>query len=249
MIKAIVIDDEKLTREMLASIIKNQCSDVEVIAQADDVKSGLEQIKLHNPDLVLLDIKLPDGTGFDIIKQLGKINFMLIFITAYEEYAIQAFKCSALDYILKPVNTIELIDAINKCRETYENKILTQKLSVFLSNMDSNSKEDKKIVLKTAESVNIVKVVDIVRCESYKSYTQFFLTGSKKHIVSRTLKDYDELLTEYGFFRSHQSHLVNINFIESFEKSQGGYILMSDGSQVPVSQRKREDLLKLFEEM
>lgn len=249
MLRILIIDDEAPTRNMISGILNMAEMPLEVVGEADSVKSGLEQINKHNPDLVLLDIKLPDGTGFDILNQIENPGFSVIFITAYEEYAIKAFKCSALDYILKPINIDELYQAIEKSREQIENKNLNKKLSTFLDNLNSSAIEDKKIVLKTQESIHIVKVTTIVRCESFHNYTEFYTNDGKKLLVSKTLKEYEKLLTDFGFFRVHQSHLININYISSFEKTDGGYLVLTNGSQVPVAKRKKEDLLRLFEKM
>jgi two-component system LytT family response regulator len=249
MLKILIVDDEQPIRNMISSILLMSDFNLEIVGQADSVSSGIKQIKELKPNLVLLDIKLPDGTGFDILNQVPQLNFSVIFITAFEEYAIKAFKCSALDYILKPINIDELYAAIEKSKEQIANKNINQKLNIFLENLNSSSIEDKKIVLKTQESIHIVKVTHIIRCESYHNYTEFFLRNNKKLLVSKTLKEYDKILSNFGFFRVHQSHLININNINSFEKTDGGYLVLTDGSQVPVSKRKREELMQLFETM
>lgn len=244
-LRTLIIDDEAPVRNLINGIIQQYCEQAEVIATADGVNSGLAAIKKHKPDLVLLDIKLNDGTAFDLLKQLEDIKFAIIFITAYEKYAVNAFRFSAVDYIMKPIHIDELINAIRKASEKTEQQVLSQKLKNFFDNMN-NKPEDKKIVLKTSESIFIVKVADIIRCEADHNYTTFFLTNEKKVLVSKTLKDYDEMLYDYFFFRTHQSHLININHIVSFEKNDGGFLRMADGSSVPVSKRKREELLALF---
>jgi two-component system LytT family response regulator len=247
-LRTLIIDDEAPVRNLINGIIQHYCEQAEVIATADGVHSGLAAIKKHKPDLVLLDIKLNDGTAFDLLKQLEDIKFAIIFITAYEKYAVNAFRFSAVDYIMKPIHIDELINAIHKASEKTEQQVLSQKLKNFFDNMNSKP-EDKKIVLKTSESIFIVKVTDIIRCQADHNYTTFFLTNGKKVLVSKTLKDYDEMLCDYFFFRTHQSHLININHIVSFEKNDGGYLRMADGSSVPVSKRKREELLELFNQI
>lgn len=244
----LVVDDEAPIRELISGIIENFSELAEVVATADGVASGLAAIKQHKPDLVLLDVNLIDGTAFDLLQQLDEIKFAIIFITAYEKYAVNAFRFSAVDYIMKPIHIDELISAIHKASEQSEQQTLSLKLKNFFDNIN-NKPEDKKIVLKTAESIFIVKLADIIRCEADHNYTTFFLTNGKKVLVSKTLKDYDEMFCDFFFFRAHQSHLININHIVSFEKNDGGFLRMADGSSVPVSKRKREELLELFNQI
>lgn len=246
MIKTIIIDDEPRARDTIADILELYCKNVNVIAQAEDVKSGIKTISQNKPDVVLLDIKMPDGTGFDLLKQLDVIDFKVIFITAYEEYAIKAFKFSALDYILKPIDPDELIKAIEKAEQSFHQENTKLKLDAFYSNIENISKEVKKIVLKTFDSIHLVNVQDIIRCEADRNYTQFFFNDGEKLLVSKTLKEFDEILNEYGFFRAHQSHLVNMAYVKRYEKKGGGYLVMKDNSSITVSFRKKEQLLKLF---
>jgi len=249
MLKIAIIDDEQPTRKMISNIILQEMHEIEIVTEADSVETGFQNIRKFYPDLVLLDINLPDGTAFDLLQKFEKIDFKIIFITAYQEYAIKAFKFSAIDYLLKPIDPDDLINAINKANEWYDLKNFQLKLNTFLSNLKSGSKEDKRIVLRTSEAMHVVSIHDIIRCEADKSYTQFFLTDGRKPIVSKTLKDFDELLSPYGFFRSHQSHLMNLNYLESFEKRDGGYVLMKDKSIVPVSVRKKEELISILENL
>lgn len=249
MLKVFIVDDERHVREMIANILETYCTDVIIVGQTDRVSSAVSQIAEHNPDLVLLDIQLSEGTGFDLLRSFNPISFSIIFITAYEEYAVKAFKSNALDYILKPVNIDELLAAIEKARENVNTKNLSLKISNFLDHLNNNSPEEKKIVLKTQESIHLIKVSTIIRCESFHNYTEFFLEGGKKLVVSRTLKEYEILLTDFGFFRVHQSHLININNISRYEKTDGGSLILTDGSRIPVAKRKKEELLQLFDTM
>lgn len=249
MLRVLLVDDEENVRGMIASVLQSYCSDIELVGQAVSVVDAVSKINELNPELVLLDINLLDGSGFDVLKAFPKVPFSVIFVTAYDEYAIKAFKCNALDYILKPINIDELVDAIEKARENVANNNLGVKISSILDNLNNNSTDEKKIVLKTQESIHIVKVSTIIRCESFHNYTEFFIAGTKKLVVSRTLKEFENLLSEYGFFRVHQSHLININYISRFEKTDGGYLVLTDGSQVPVAKRKKEELMQLFERM
>ncbi|MDD3488808.1 MAG: LytTR family DNA-binding domain-containing protein [Paludibacter sp.] len=246
--RILIVDDEAPVRELITGVIENFCESAEIVGVADGVQSALDAIRLLKPDIVLLDVNLGDGTAFDLLSKIDPVNFAIIFITAYEKYAVSAFKFSAVDYIMKPVNIDELVAAIRKAAGKSEQQALNAKLKNFFDNLNSHP-EDKKIVLKTAESIFIVKVVDIIRCEADHNYSTFYLLNGKKVLVSKTLKDYEEMLSDFFFFRTHQSHLININHIVSFEKNDGGYLRMVDGSQVPVSKRKREELFELFNQI
>lgn len=249
MIRVIVIDDEKRVAKAIAKIIEAHCIGFSVIGIAHTVKSGVELINKHKPDLVTLDINLPDGSGFDLLKKVEDIDFKLILITAYEEHALKAIKFSAIDYILKPIDEIELSDAFRKVKTIHKKENNKLVLDSLLSGLSDKPKEHKKIVLKTADDIHLIKVSDIIRCESEGSYTSFYLTDNKKLLVSKNLKEYEDLLSDFGFFRAHHSHLININCIERFHKADGGIIYMSDQSEIPVSVRKKDSLLKLFGEL
>jgi two-component system LytT family response regulator len=245
MISIAVIDDEPKARETIINILALGNFETKLVGEADSVQSAFELISLQSPDVVLLDINLPDGNGFDLIKKFEKINFKIIFITAHEEYAIQAFKFSAVDYILKPIRAAELFAAIEKASESFNKEETVQKISTLLSNLEKL----KKIILKTSESIHIVNVRQIIRCQADVNYTTFYLEGGETLLVSKPLKEYDELLSGAGFFRTHQSHLVNLEHILRYDKKDGGYLYMDNKSMVPVSIRKKEELFRLFEQM
>lgn len=245
MISIAVIDDEPKARETIINILALCNLEIKIVGEADSVHSAFDLISLQSPDVVLLDINLPDGNGFDLLKKFEKINFKTIFITAHQEHAIQAFKFSAIDYILKPIRAAELFAAVEKVLESFNKEETVLKISTLLSNLEKL----KKIVLKTAESIHIVHVEQIIRCEADINYTTFFLEGGETLLVSKSLKEYDELLTNAGFFRTHQSHLVNLEHILRYNKKDGGYLYMDNKNVVPVSTRKKEELLRLFETM
>jgi two-component system LytT family response regulator len=245
MISVVIVDDEPKARETIANLLALSPVKVNLIGDAEDIASAFETINRLAPQLVLLDINLPDGTGFDLLKRFEKINFQVVFITAHEEYAIQAFKCSALDYVLKPINSADLFQAIEKANDRLSNDEMAGKLNALLSNLDKL----RKIVLKTAESIHIINVDTIIRCEADVNYTTFFLVNGKRLLVSKPLKDYDELLGPAGFFRTHQSHLINLDHMLRYDKNDGGYIVMDDNSPVPVSTRRKEALFELFGKM
>ncbi len=240
-----IIEDEKHISDTIIEILNQYC-EVNIIGTADCVESATLLLTNSTPDLVLLDVNLPDGTSFDILDKIEDYNFGIIFITAYEEYALRAIKFSALDYLLKPVDPIELINSIKEAEKNLERDSNDIKLKALLSNIKNFSDNLKKIVLKTSESVYLVDVQDIIRCNSDGSYTNFHLSDGRKIMVSKVLKDYDEILDGCGFIRVHKSHLININFLDRFEKNSGGYIIMKDKSQIPVSVRKKEKLLHVL---
>jgi two-component system LytT family response regulator len=247
--KLIIIDDEPNARETIKDILKISGMDFQVLAEAYNVKTGIEALKNNKPDILLLDIDLPDGSGFDILNRTDQHNFKLIFITAYDQYAIKAIKFSAFDYILKPVNPQELIETIKSASASIEDENLSLKLKAVISNYYSGNEKNKKLILKTSESINLVNISQIIRCESDGGYTTFFLEDKRKILVSKTIKDYEDLLTGYGFFRVHQSHIVNADYIKSYEKGEGGYLLMNDNSQVPVATRKKDELLQFLKKL
>lgn len=245
--KVIIIDDETRTRKSIADILKFSQQDLELVAEAEDVATGVSAIVEHKPDLILLDINMPDGSGFDLLKKLNDIQFKIIFITAYEEFAVKAFEFSAIDYILKPVYPKKLIDAIEKAHQLVEQESINLKLSALFANLENSVSENKKLVLKTAENIYIVNTNDIIRCESDGGYTQFYLIDGKKILVSRNLKDYEGMLDGFGFYRIHQSHMINLKYIDHYSKTEGGFVVMKDNSILPVARRKKESFLKLLE--
>lgn len=245
LLRTIIIDDEVLMRRTLEKLVEEHCANVKLVAQAGSVKEGVDTIKNQHPDLVLLDIKMNDGTGFDLLKQLEPIDFKVIFITAFDEFAIKAIKFSALDYLLKPVEPEELVNAINKAEKLVVKELNTQ-LNVLADNMQSPDLINKKIILKTFDNIHLVKVYDVIYCESDDNYTQFHLLDGNKILVSNTLKAYDEMLNEFGFFRVHKSYLINLSHIIRFEKAEGGSIVLTGNNVVPVASRKREQLLDLL---
>lgn len=243
----VIVDDEPMARETIKSIIIDGFSDINIVGEADSVKSAVDIIKNTNPDLVFLDVDLTDGYGFDILTMLKPIGFKVIFITAHQEYAIKAIKFSAFDFILKPISVAELSDAINRAKIEEDSKSQSLKWSVFFNNI--NSKEKKTIVLKTSESIHLIHVDDIIKCEADNNYSTFYLVNGDKIVISKGLKEYEELLDGQGFFRVHQSHLINLRFVSRFDKRDGGFVVLTDKSHVPVSQRKKQKLLEFFESL
>jgi len=249
MIKAFIIDDVEKARSALKSDIKTYCPNVQVIGEADGVESGLQLIQHTTPDVIFLDIRMSDGSGFDLIaklRQQGAIPFQIIFTTAYDEYAIKAFKFSATDYLLKPVDHEDLIQAVQKIKVADPQSSLKENIELLLESMKGIKTSNKRIALNSVDKVQVVNVDDIIQCESQKNYTLFYLTNKKQVLVTRTLKEFEDMLEGDNFLRVHHSHLINVKHLKEYVKTDGGYAVMSDGSQVPVSVRKKEQLLSLL---
>jgi len=243
--KVLIIDDENRTRDLIAKMIESFGFDVETIPEGESVESGINAIIKNKPDIVFLDIQMPDGTGFDVIRSIENKTFEVIFITAHEEFAIKAIKFSALDYLLKPVDTLELKAALEKAIIAVDQRKEGVQFDALQSNINPNEK--KRLVLKTQESVHVVELDDIIRCEADRNYTSFFLIGNRKILVSKTLKEYETLLSGHNFLRVQQSHLVNIDYVDRYDKKNGGAVVMKDGSEVPLSPAKREAFLNKLE--
>ena len=249
MLRTILIDDEKSAREALGLLLKIYAPHIDIIAQADGVISGIEAMTEHEPDLVFLDIHLGDGSGFDLLNHFESRNFMVVFVTAYEDYAVKAFKFSAMDYLVKPVLPDDLVATIEKLDKYFAHSTFNSQIEILQNAYTNPENPDNKIVLKTAEAIHLINITDIVQCQSDNNYTLFHLTNHKKVLVSRTLKEYDELLSDAGFIRVHQSHLINIRQIDHFDKREGGTLEMKDGSIIPVSFRKKEQIIQLIQQM
>jgi two-component system LytT family response regulator len=245
MIKAVIIDDEINNQELISNLLKSYAENIQVVGLADSVDSAYKTIQEHQPDLIFLDVQMPDGTGFDLLKKFEKINFKIIFVTAHQEFALEAFKYSALDYILKPLSPANLLAAVKKAEETMGSDELNMKLKILLNNIAEPIKNKKKIVLKTMERIYSVDLDDIIRFESDGGYTKVYLTDGKRIMVSKTMKEYDDLLLDAGFLRVHHSHLINMNHLFCFEKTEG-HVVMKDDSVVPVSNRKKDHLMELL---
>ena len=250
MISAIIIDDDKNLRNGMKGLLSLYAPEINIVGEADNVENGAKEILNKKPQVVFLDIQLTDGTGFDILENIakveGKINTNIVFITAHEKYAIKAFRFSALDFLLKPVDPDELQQVIKKIKKSIESSSNFSNIDLLLENISKKVDTFKRIALSTQDGIHLFDISDIIRCESKDNYTQFHIKNQKSILISKTLKEYDELLSEHGFERIHQSHLINIAYLKSYIKKDGGYILMSDGSNLPIAQRKRERLKELL---
>jgi two-component system LytT family response regulator len=248
MLQTLIIDDEDHMRDTLVKLLARHCPQVSVAGTAFSVASGIKAIQDLHPDLVLLDIQMKDGTGFDLLNSLPSITFKVIFITAYDQYALQAFRFSAVDYLLKPVNPELLTAAVDRAGMLMQEQFNLQ-MQALEDNLKSVSRQKKKIILKTTENIYLIDLQDIISCESDDSYSIINTMNGERIIVSKTLKEYDDLLSECGFFRVHKSFLINVVHIKRFEKQDGGYIIMTNDLKIPVASRKRDELLEMFEKL
>ncbi|MGD0342137.1 MAG: LytTR family DNA-binding domain-containing protein [Bacteroidales bacterium] len=246
-LKTIIIDDEQNAVDFMISVIDEYCSDLEVVGQAGTVNEGVAVITSRKPDLVLLDVEMPDGTGFDLLEFFPDKDFDVVFITAFNHYAIRAIKFSAVDYILKPVNINEFIESMKKVvqRRSDSNLHSNDNYRILLENLKTPA--PSRLAIPTADGMEYLNPKEIIRIEADGSYSWFHLTGERKILVSRNLKEFQDLLGDRSFFRSHNSCLINLKYVKKYVKKDGGYIEMQDGSQMPIS-RNRKDLFQIHME-
>lgn len=244
-LKAIIVDDENHSRETLKNLVEEFCDNIDVLATASSVNEALIVIPKHNPDVVFLDIELQTGTGFDILDQLKTIPFEVIFTTAFEQYAIKAVKFSSLDYLLKPIDLEELQKAVEKARTIKNKESYKRQLETLLSNLKQQS-DLTKICLSTTDGFEFIAVSDILYCKAEGSYTNFVLTEGKTILVSKHLKEYENLLADQHFMRVHNSFLINLKEVKKYVKSDGGYIIMNNGDSVSISRNKKNDFFQLM---
>lgn len=240
--KTILIEDEEQSISALLTDLKKHCPEVTVIGTAGSVSEGIELIQKVNPDLVFLDVQLSDGLGFDILETYKSNDFKVIFTTAYSQYAIKAIKFSALDYLLKPINKDELKQAVNKAMHTDKDENQS-KMENFIKNQNLLN-PNKRIALQTSQGIFLHELQTIIRCHSEGNYTTIHFTNDKRLLIAKPLKEFEELLSIYGFERIHHSHIINLNHLGSYLNKDGGYVVLSDNTTLPVSSRKKAQLLK-----
>lgn len=244
MIKTLIIEDEEKSRDVLLKIIEKNCPELQVIGSASNVAEGVEKIKMLQPELVFLDITMPDGSGFDVLEQVQGYKFDLIFATASNHYAVRAFKYSACDYLLKPIDAEELNAAVNRILQRKTQMPDMQNLNFLIQQLKKADDNYQKITLPTGNAYEIINLKDIIRCEADGSYTNFYLADKRKLMVSASLKHYEELLPELDFIRVHHHNLINMNHVLRFLKEDGGYAVMSDGSKIEISRRKKDQFME-----
>lgn len=249
MIKALIIDDDPGIRATNKRLLAEYFPDILLLGEADSVESAYSLIKKEDPHLLLLDIEIIGGTGFQLLQKLNPYNFKVVFITAYDEYAIKAIKFNAIDYILKPVNSVEFQQAIQSAVELLEKDMQTNEQSeVFLQSYQQKC-NPSKIILRTSNALHLLNVTDILYARNDNSYTTFYLQNGENIMVSKGLVFYEEILSESGFFRPHQSFLVNLHHVKMIDKTDGGFVILNSGEEIPVSSRRKKALLYFLEKI
>ncbi len=242
--KAYILDDEENSIHLIEWQLKHFCQEVQIIGTNTDPIKAIEEIKQLEPDFIFLDIQMPHKNGFEVLEELDKKVPIVIFTTAYDQYAIKAIKFSALDYLLKPIDSKDLILAVSKIKTQLQEGNEPEKIVKLLENITSQNKLLNKIAVPTSEGLKFLTITDIIRCESDNNYTTLYLLGNKKILASRTLKEFDELLESHSFARIHQSHLINLQHIDEYLKADGGSLKMVDGSSLPISRNRKEDFIQ-----
>lgn len=244
---AIIIDDIEQARTTIKQDLATYAKDFEVIGEASGVVEGAKLLKNQTPDILFLDIQMQDGSGFDLLDLLSDISFKIIFITASDAHGIKAFRYAAIDYLLKPIDPDELVEALRKFRESGINE--NDKYQFLNERLKNHNKPNERLALHSQNKIQIVEISSILRCESSVNYTTFFFADGNQIVVTRTLKEFGDLLGDQGFFRVHQSHLVNTKHIKEYVKTDGGHLIMNDGNLIPVSVRKRPEVMKMLDSL
>jgi two-component system, LytTR family, response regulator len=249
MIKAVIVDDNPEIRATNKRLLAEYFVDIELVGQADSVESAYSLIRQTNPHLVLLDIEIIGGTGFQLLQKLKPYSFKVIFITGHDQYALKAIKFNAIDYILKPVNATEFQEAVHSTLGLIEKDFSTKEQNdQFLQSFNQNA-GPSKIVLRTLESMHLVNTSEILYCKNDNNYTTFFLSSGEKIMVSKGIVFYEEILSDSGFFRPHQSYLVNLQHVKKVDKTDGGFIILDSGKEIPISSRRKKGLIQLLEKL
>lgn len=243
MLKTLIIEDEYHNREALKNLLHEFCEGVDVVAEAGSAAEARTLLRESASDLVFMDIELGDGTAFDVLRDLEDVGFHLVFTTAYDQYAIRAIKFNALDYLLKPIDVQELQEAVEKAKKEKESHKIRNNVNQFIRSLSHSREENQVITLSTSDTFEYVPVKEIIRCEAQGAYTAFYFRNKPTLLVSKTLKEYEQLLDGHEFHRIHQSHLINLHEVERYIKTDGGYVILKDGTKLGVSRSKREGFL------
>lgn len=249
MTRVIIIEDEKYNINILQGMLQNHFKNIDIVAVCENTNDAMVAIEALQPDLVFTDIELHGTPVFEMLEQLNNINFDIIFITAHERYAIQAIRFAAIDYLLKPFSLSGLSEAIKRYEQKKDKQQSASRFNTLFHNLKHLQKDAKKIALPTANGLAVVPVKEIIRCQADVNYTHFFLEDKRKMLVSKTLKEFEEMLNDYDFIRVHQSHLINLHHIKNYARGEGGIVTMTDGTEVDVSRRKKEEFLKRLAEL
>ncbi|HRS53766.1 MAG TPA: LytTR family DNA-binding domain-containing protein [Bacteroidales bacterium] len=243
LIPAIIVDDEQKSLDTLKNLIGKYCEDIQVIGTAKNVKEAISTIQNTDPKLVFLDISLPDGDGFEVLEKTKTKKYEVIFTTAYNQYAVKAFEMSALHYFIKPIDDNDLISAVERYKKLREQGEITntERIDIF---KEIIKKRPERIILPTMEGFSVINIDEIIRCEADNNYTLFHLTNNRKILVSKTLSNFEKMLSDLNFCRVHSKHLVNLNFVKQYVKGRGGYLMLTDGTHINVSEAKKSEFIK-----
>ncbi len=243
---AVIVEDEQASRVALRNYLKKYCPQVELLGEASNINEGEILIRDTNPQVVFLDIEMPHGNAFDLLEKFNKVQFEVIFVTAFSQYALQALNLSACFYLLKPVSIDELVIAVSKVHEQIKNKKIIQNSAVLLENLTIENKQLKKMVLPMLNGFEVIVLKNLVRCQANDNLTDVFLADGSKKTVCRTLKFFEGILEEYDFVRVHKSHMINLNYVKLFKKGKGGEVHLLDGTVVFVSENRKKNFLDRF---
>ena len=246
MIRSLIVDDEEDAREALRLTVEQYCPAVRLLAVCSSPEEGIQAIRELQPELVFLDIQMPRLSGFELLQQLSPVNFEVIFATAHDHYAIKAIRFSALDYLLKPVDVDDLIQAVGKVEERLQQKSSTYRYQSVLNNVQYRAQKIERLAIPTFEGVTMFRTDEIIYCQADGNYTQLFLQNQPSQLVSRHLKDFESLLAESGFYRIHRASLINLSHVREYVKGEGGYVILTDNHHVDVSRRNKEEFLGLL---
>lgn len=244
MIKTVIVDDEIDSIRVLQRLLNTYCPEVNIVGKADGVETALHAIQSCKPDLVFLDIEMTQGNAFDLLNQLQPIEFQVVFITAFDNYAIRAFKYSAVDYLLKPVDIDDLRGALDRVMRKVQGKSFLDQMETLLYNVETFQLTQQKMAVPTLTGLVFIPIKDIMRFEAKGSYTSIYLTNMEEIVATRNIKEYEDLLPDAIFCRVHNSHIINLHKIQKYHKGRGGYIIMEDGSNIEVASRRREEFLR-----
>lgn len=243
---AVIIEDEEASVVALSNYLAKYCPNIQLLGNAQNIELGHQLIAAKNPDLVFLDVEMPFGNAFDLLEKFDTITFETIFVTAYSQYAMEALNLSACSYLLKPISIDQLVEAVEKASEKIEQKQELRSTHVLLENLAIENRQSKKMVLPMLDGFEVVVLKNIIRCQANDNLTDVYLNDGSKRTICRTLKHYEQVLSDYDFVRVHKSHLININEVRQYKKGKGGYISLSDGSTVDISPARKEQFLKKF---
>jgi two-component system LytT family response regulator len=246
MIRTIIIEDEPNSREMLTILLQRYKNDIEIIDVCPDPTEGIASIATHQPDLIFLDIQMPKMNGFEMLKKIGNINFEVIFTTAFDQYAINAIRISALDYLLKPIDDEDLAIAIQKCKDRLLHNNPVNQFEHLFNNLTNKNPLDKTLALSASDGISFIKMSDIVRVEANGRYAKFYLVNKETILVSKTLGDFEEILSANQFFRIHDSSIINLNHVKKYIRGDGGTVVLNDNTELDVARRRKEEFVKLI---